>query len=159
MSAPVLPKPANDELVAVAWAQSVAGIPAGKVARTLPKRESWAGTGFVQIEAIVGGAPHRDFPLYQPVVQFGCWAARPNSDTRPPWGEAFILAERLKRACEPDNQDRSKLLVLPNGFEQVIVQDASVIFGTRRDRLPSPESYAHVLIDIQILWTIHTPEV
>lgn len=160
MSAPVLPKPANDEIVAVAWAQSITGIPAGKVARTLPRRDSWSATGFVQVEAIVGGTPHPEFPLYRPVLQYGCWAAPEQiSSTKPPWGEAFILAELLKRACESDSPHRSKLLVLPHGFEQVIVQDASVIFGTRRDRIPSPESYAHVLIDIQVQWTIHTPEV
>jgi hypothetical protein len=153
------PKPANNELVAVAWAQAVTGIPAGKVARTLPKAEAWVDTGFVQAEAIVGGFPHPEFPLYRPVVQFGCWAQRGGSATTPPWGVAFILAERLKRACEVDNPDRSKLLVLPDGFEQVIVQDASVMIEPRRHPVPSPESYAHVIFDIQIEWTIHTPEV
>lgn len=158
MSAPVLPKPANNELVAAAWAASIAGIPAGKVATTLPPLAVWVETGFIQVEAVVGGNPHPEFPLYRPVVQFGCWAARPGSATTPPWGVAAILGELLKRACGVDSPDRSKLLVLPHGFEQVIVQDASVISEPRRDRIPSPESYAHVLVDIQIQWTIHTPE-
>lgn len=157
MSAPVL-KPVNTELVAEAWAQSVAGIPAGKVARTLPALSAWAGTGFVTVEAIVGGTPHPDFPLSRPVVQFGCWAANGGSAVTPPWGAAFILAELLKRACEVDSPHRSAVLVIPHGFEMAEVRDASCMIEPRRHPVPSPEGYAHVIQDIQLEWTRYNPE-
>lgn len=157
MSAPVL-KPVNSELVAEAWAQSVPGIPAGKVARTLPPVAAWIDTGFVTVEAIVGGTPHPDFPLSRPVVQFGFWAARGGSAVTPPWGVAFILAEYLKRACEVDSPHRSKVLMIPHGFEQAEVQDASSLLEPRRHPVPSAEGYAHVIMDVQLEWTRYNPE-
>lgn len=156
MTAPL--KPVNSELVAVAWAKSIAGIPAGKVATTLPPADAWIDTGFVTVEGIVGGTPHPDAPLYRPVVQFGFWAARSGSSITPPWGEAFILSEYVKRATEVDSEHRSKVLEIPFGFEQALVRDATALTENRRHPVPSPESYAHVIMDVQLEWTIYRPE-
>ena len=157
MSAPAELKPVNSELVAVAWAQGISGIPAGKVARTLPPEAQWADTGFV-VATIVGGSPNQNAPLSAPVIQFDCWAARGESATTPPWGVAFILAERIKRACEVDSPNRSAVLTIPHGFEQALVQDASAITEPRRHPVPSPAGYAHVIQDVQLMWTRYNPE-
>jgi hypothetical protein len=157
MSAPIL-KPVNSELVAVAWAQSVPGIPANRVARTLGREhESWAETGFV-VATIVGGSPWQTTPVSAPVIQFECWACNSESVSTPPWGIAFILAETLKRACEVDSADRSKVLTIPHGFEQALVRDASALTEPRRSPVPSPEGFARVIMDVQIEWTRYNPE-
>ena len=151
-------KPVNSELVAVAWAQSVTGIPANRVARTLGREhESWAATGFV-VATIVGGAPWQTTPVSVPVVQFECWACNAGSVSTPPWGIAFTLAEYLKRACEVDNADRSKIVTVPNGFEQALVRDASTLTEPRRSPVPSPEGFARVIMDVQLEWTRYNPE-
>lgn len=157
MSAPLL-KPVNNELVAVAWAQSIPGIPAGRVATTLPPLEKWVDTGFVTVSAVVGGTPHPDAPLYRPVIQFGFWSARGGSSTTPPWGVAFTLSEWVKRACEVDSPHRSKVLTIPLDFEQALVRDATALTENRRHPVPSAESYAHVIMDVQLEWTIYRPE-
>lgn len=157
MSAPVL-KPVNSELVAVAWAQSVTGIPANRVARTLGRdHETWVSTGFV-VATIVGGSPWQTTPVSAPVIQFECWACNSESVSTPPWGLAFILAETLKRACEVDSPDRSKVLTIPHGFEQALVRDASTLTEPRRSPVPSPEGFARVIMDVQIEWTRYNPE-
>jgi hypothetical protein len=156
MTAPL--KPVNSELVAVAWVKTVPGIPAGKVATTLPPLESWLGTGFVTIDGIVGGTPHPDAPLYRPVVQLGFWAANSGSSITPPWGAAFILSEYVKRATEVDSPNRSAVLTIPHGFEQALVRDVTVLTENRRHPVASPESYAHVIMDVQLEWTIYRPE-
>lgn len=157
MSAPVL-KPVNSELVAVAWAKSIPGIPAGKVATTLPPRNAWQSTGFVTVDAIVGGTPHPDVPLYRPVIQLSFWAARTGSSITPPWAEAFILSEYVKRATEVDSLYRSAVLEIPFGFEQALVRDVTVTIENRRHPIPSAESYARVTMDVLLEWTIYRPE-
>lgn len=156
MSAPL--KPVNSELVAVAWAKSVPGIPAGKVATVLPPLDAWQATGFVTVDGVVGGTPHPDVPIYRPVIQFGFWAAGSGSSITPPWGAAFILSEHLKRACEVDSLYRSSVLSIPHGFEQALVRDATALTENRRHPVASPESYAHVIMDVQLEWTIYRPE-
>ena len=157
MSAPVL-KPVNSELVAVAWLKTIPGVPAGKVATTLPPVATWQETGFVTLDGIVGGTPHPDAPLYRPVIQLGFWAANAGSSITPPWGSAFILSEYVKRATEVDSPYRSAVLSIPNGFEQALVRDVTVMIENRRHPVPSPESYAHVTMDVMLEWTIYRPE-
>jgi hypothetical protein len=157
MSAPVL-KPVNSELVAVAWLQSIPGVPTGKTAMTLPPREAWQATGFVTVDGIVGGTPHPDAPIYRPVIQLGFWAANEGSSITPPWGSAFILSEYVKRATEVDSPHRSKVLTIPHGFEQALVRDVTVLTENRRHPVPSLESYAHVIMDVMLEWTIYRPE-
>jgi hypothetical protein len=153
-----VPKPVNSELVAVAWVKSVPGVPADKVAGTLPPRDAWQDTGFVTIDAIVGGTPHPDIPLYRPVIQLSFWAARADSSMTPPWGAAFILSEYVKRATEVDSPYRSAVLTIPHGFEQALVRDVSVPLENRRHPIPSAESYARVTMDVLLEWTIYRPE-
>lgn len=158
MSGPAPIKPANSELAAVAWVQSIPGIPAGKVATSLPPRDAWQATGFVTVDGVVGGTPHPDAPLYRPVVQLSFWAANTGSSITPPWGSAFILSEYVKRATEVDSPHRSVVLTIPHGFEQVLVRDVSVMIENRRHPVPSPESYARVIMDVLLEWTIYRPE-
>lgn len=158
MSTPTPLKPVNSELVGVAWVKSIPGIPTGKVATTLPPLDAWQSTGFVTLDAIVGGTPHPDAPLYRPVIQFSFWAANSGSSITPPWGSAFILSEYVKRATEVDSPYRSAVLDIPYGFEKALVRDVSVTIENRRHPIPSPESYARVTMDVLLEWTIYRDE-
>jgi hypothetical protein len=156
MSAPR--EPVNSELVAVAWALSVPGVPAGKVSMGLPAAAEW--TTYITVDGIVGGNPHPDAPIRQPVVQYSCWARNPGSDTHPPWGSAFVLAERLVRCTESDSEHRAKVLTIRDPFEQATLRDATAITEPARFPIPDPASYARVRVDIQLIWTrLTSPEV
>ena len=50
------------------------------------------------------------------------------------------------------------VLTIPHGFEQVLVRDVSVMIENRRHPVPSPESYARVIMDVLLEWTIYRPE-
>lgn len=151
----------NSELVAVAWVQSLPGMPANRVATELPDLEVWASTGFVTVDTIAGGNPDVDNPvLRRPVVQFSCWAARPESSRRPPWGVAFALAELLVRCTEPDSEHYAKVVTVREPFEQATLRDATAISEPRRFPSPDPASHARVTLDVQLTWTrLTTPEV
>jgi len=151
----------NSELVAATWAQSLPGMDAGSVAMTLPPAAEWPRNRFVTVDGVVGGNPLADLPEQrQPVVQYSCWARNPNSDTHPPWGVAFSLAELLVRCTETDSAHRSKVLAIRAPFEQATVHDATAIIEPGRFPIPDPASYARVRVDIQLIWTrLTNPEV
>lgn len=154
MSAPVGTKRPNSELAAVTWALSLPDVPTGKVATVLPPIESWIDTGFVRVVGVVGGSQLPDAPLRRPVVQLDCWAANPKSDTHPPWGAAFLLAEALVSATQVDSPHRSKVIELPHGFAPVEVRDVTAITEPRRLRTPDPTGgYACVTLDLLFQWT------
>lgn len=148
----------NSELVAVAWALSLPGMPAGKVSMTLPAAAEW--TDYVTVDAIVGGTPDPNAPIRRPVVQYSCWVRNPNSDTHPPWGRAFALAELLVRCTETDSAHRAKVLTIQSPFEQATLHDATALMEPGRFPVPDPASYARVRLDVQLTWTrLTTPEV
>lgn len=159
MSAPL--EPVNSELVAVAWVLSLPGIEPGQVAMTIPARDRWPSNRFITVDAIVGGSPDRSVAeLRGPVVQYSCWALNPDSDTHPPWGRAFGLAERIVRCTEADSAHHAKVLTIRAPFEQATLRDASVISEPGRFPIPDPASYARVRLDVQLIWTrLTTPEV
>jgi hypothetical protein len=146
----------NSELVTKAWLLSLPGMPAGKVATSLPAVEDWATTGFVRVTAVVGGDHHPSLPVRRPVVQLDFFAARLGSKVYPPWGQAFDLAELVVAAQEVDSPDRAKDVTLPE-HDTATVQDVSLMTEPRRGPIPDPASYARVTMDIQIQWTsVHT---
>lgn len=153
MSAPVGTKRPNSELACVTWLLSLPGVSAGKVATVLPPTALWVDTGFVEVVGVVGGTQLPDAPLRRPVVQVDCWAANPNSDTNPPWGVAFQLAEAVVEATQVDSPHRSKVVELPHGFAPVEVRDVSMLTEPRRFRVPDPAGFARVTMDLQFEWT------
>lgn len=159
MSAPLVA--VNSELVAVAWALSLPGMPVGGVATELPELAAWASSGFVTIDTIAGGSPDVDTGvLRRPVVQYSCWAARPESSRRPPWGRAFELAELLVRCCEASSEHYAKVVTIRAPFEQATVRDARAFSEPRRFPSPDPAGHARVTLDVQLTWTrLTTPEV
>jgi hypothetical protein len=158
VSAPL--EPVNSELVAVAWAQALPGVSPNTVATVLPDLAKWAATGFITVDNVVGGTPHPDIPERRPVIQYSCWAAREGSGTRPPWGRAFILAERLVRCTEADSAYRSLVVAPHPAFEQATVHDATALVETRRFPVPDLAGFARVTVDIQLIWTrLTSPEV
>lgn len=144
------------ELVAVAFGKAVlslAGKPTVPVVTTLPAATVWQATGAVQVEGIVGTVA-RDTDLRSPVVSFGFWATKPNSD-KPPWGQANELAEDIRGAAFWDWADAALPLDLePAGvYDPVLVQSARVITEPRR--MPDPDlSRAHYTMDFQLWWTL-----
>lgn len=107
MTSPALPLLPTNELVAVAWLGSIPALqPLGgtqMVATTLPADvnadgtvAAWTQTGFITV-TVVGGSPDPYLPVKRPVLQVDCWATRPGS-SKPPWGQANVLAETIRYA-------------------------------------------------------------
>ena len=86
--------PANGEIVAIGWLRLA--LPGYGVATTLPSLVTDIRTGgFVQVRG-VGGTPEMYLPVRRPVVAASCWAApATEASSKPPWGRANTLAERL----------------------------------------------------------------
>ena len=108
MTSPSLPLLPTNELVAVAFIGSIAALqPLGgtqMVATTLPadvdaggNPAAWTQTGFVTV-SVVGGSPDIYRLEKKPVIQVDCWATKPGS-SKPPWGQANVIAETIRYAA------------------------------------------------------------
>lgn len=146
----------TSELVAVAWLKGVPGVPESKVATRLPQDNStWAASGFITVRA-VGGTPHLDMPLRQPVMSVDAWAVNVSSG-KPPDGKALQLAERVRMACYGERSGVSGMpsigrdLTLPTGYMGARVISAQVL-GEPRIVTESETSYAHAALDVQLDW-------
>lgn len=138
----------NNDLVAVAWAKLVPGVPSDQVNTTLPDDETtWATSGFVRV-TVTGGTPADENALRAPVATFDCWANNPSS-TKPPWGKANALAEALVAA---HYNHLGGAVTMPSGYGNARV--LSTILLSEPRRIPSdPSGFAHFQVDVQILWT------
>jgi hypothetical protein len=152
MATPAGPYYPTNELVAVAWlSQRVPGLTAAMVATTLPKdATAWADAGFLQVQALPGGAPDIDIPVRHPVFQLDGWANTPGS-AKPPWNLANRLLELVRDATESPDALYGRPVILPPDYLGVRVQAAYLISEPRR--VPDdPAGYARFTADLAIDW-------
>lgn len=143
-------RPANPELVTVAWLKTATGITNGMVSTTLPTdNTTWAASGFIVVGPVVGGGVHERVPYRSPVMQLDCYAVSLNTDN-PPWGQAADLAE-LVVAASLDDGLLGRALTLRSGYEQARVTGAMVQGGPRRMH-DDPAGYAWYQLDLEIHW-------
>jgi len=144
---PFLP---NNELVAVAWLQALDGIPAGKVATSLPKDVATFADGFLTV-SIVGGSPQVYVPMRRPVVQVDTWVSSPGSSPR--WGRANDLAE-LVRVATYDYADEARPMrvELPAQYDAARVHSAFLLTEPRRVE-GDPARHARYTFDLQLHWS------
>lgn len=149
----------TSELVAVAWLKGVAGLPVDSIATTLPGPDqqtnnvSWAASGFVQVGPVVGGSPHSDVPVRQPVLSVNCWAVNLGGK-KPPWNRANALAEAITNAVYALTADPApyhRAVTLPTGYRGALVLGASVLTEPRR-RPAEPANYARYGLELQLSW-------
>lgn len=140
---------ATTELVATTWLKGVVGdIVAGTLPRGSGGTFSWAGTGFVTI-ATVGGGADLYVPLRSPVVSVDCWAVNPDSN-KPPWNRATYLAEQIQAATY-DTENTPRLLTLPGAYPQARVLSVYSTYEARR--VPSDEAgFARVNLGLTFHW-------
>jgi len=144
----------DDELVAMSWVASIPGFSPQMVATQLPADKStWSATGFVTV-SVVGGTPHPDLPLSQPVIQCDCYAVKPNSN-KPNWLMAAALASALRYACW-DRIGFPRLLdISSNGkaYPSAAVRSAYMTIQPRRV-YADPGDYARYSTDIALVWAM-----
>jgi hypothetical protein len=141
---------ANNELVAVSWLGSAAGITPNQVATNLPTDVStWADNGFVRVGPVVGGSPQLYSPLREPVLQIEAYAVNPNSG-KPPWGKCNSLMQLLFDATY-DRSAMQRTLTLPAGFPQAVVMTAHFVTEPRKKE-DEQSSYACLMADLAVHW-------
>lgn len=150
---PLQPFLPHGELVAQAWLRGVWGVPTNGVGTTLPSdNETWAASGFVQIET-VGGVPNGYVPVYQPIISIHCWANRPNS-SQPPWGKANQLAEQIRIASYGGVDSYAppqRVVALAPNFQNARVLAVNVLTEPRR--FPADDArFAHYQFDTQFVY-------
>jgi hypothetical protein len=143
----------HGELVAQAWLRGLAGVPTTGVGTTLPRdNETWAASGFVQIET-VGGSPNIDVPIYQPVISVHCWANKANS-SQPPWGKANQLAEQIRiggYGGVDSLAPPARIVALAPNFQNARVMAAYALTEPRR--IPADDArFAHYQFDMQFVY-------
>jgi hypothetical protein len=141
-------RPANDELVAVAFLKTLHADLASNVATRLPTDPAaWSATGFVVVRGL-GGDQHAELPWQRPNLQFDVYAVNLNADD-PPWDKAADLAARITDGA----RDMTKLhqaLTLRTGYDQARV--TALTCQRPRRQTGDPASYAWYQIDAQLDW-------
>ena len=138
--------PPPSEQVAVAWLKAVLA-PFDAVGNTLPATGSWP-DGFVQA-LVVGGTPLVDIPVRQALVAVDAWYATPSSSTKPQWGKASVLIERVRLATEAPGYARQ--VALPANYRPAYVSSAFVRVEPRR--IPDDAgAFAHLSMDVELHW-------
>lgn len=158
----------NSELVACGWLANVPGFTAGMVGTTLPQMPAsgplpaWVATGFVTVGPAVGGSPGAFMPTAEPVLSINCWAVNAtqsggptgpiNVGSKPPWGKAAQLAERIRQAVYTLDKGSTRQVTMPvTGYARATVNAASMLSEPRR--MPSDlASYARTQFEIQLFW-------
>lgn len=158
----------NSELVACGWLSAVPGFTAAMVGTTLPRipgagpLPDWIGTGFVTVGPVVGGTPGGYMPTAEPVLSISCYAANAtgtglpgapiNVSTKPPWGRAAQVAERIRAAVYTLDKGPGRQVAMPvPGYAHATVTGAQMLSEPRR--MPSdPASYARYQFDLQLFW-------
>lgn len=147
-SGPYLP---TSDLVAVAWLDAIDGLSAGQVGTALPKDPAtWLDAGFVQAQALPGGAADVDVPQWRrPVIQLDFWAAGGSSSISPRWNLAARLVEVVRAATE--SQAYGAAVAMPSGYLGARVQAAYFVTEPRRI-LDDPSGYARFTTDLALDW-------
>lgn len=149
----------NSELVGVAFIGTITGLSPGMVATTLPADDqAWSGTGFVTV-AVVGGSPHPDLAVRNPVMQVDCWAVKPGSG-KPPWWKANAIAETIRNAAIQRTGVNRLLAITANGvtYPSAVVQAAWLVTEPRR-RYADAADYALYSMDVAMTWTVPSAKI
>lgn len=140
----------NAELVAMAWLNR-AGFPADSLATTLPARERWTYSHFLQVRALNGGLPDVDIPQRRrAVLALDAWAATLNG-TRPLWRDAVDVMERVRVATFSSGDARPLPILLP-GYTTARVLGAYLASEPARVE-GDPSGYARVTCNLAVDWT------
>jgi len=143
-------RPANSELVSVAWLQSCPGIPANSVATQLPAdNTTWAASGFVKAGPVVGGGAGMYVGFNNPVIQIEAYAMNLNSKN-PAWDKAADLMEYI-RAGTLNYALLGFALTLRSGYRQAIVKTAYLTSEPRRIE-GNTAGYAVMEADLALGW-------
>jgi hypothetical protein len=141
-------RPANDELVAVAFLKTLHADLATIVATRLPTDpDAWSATGFVVVRGM-GGDQHAELPWQRPNIQIDVYAVNPNSDD-PPWDKAADLASLIATGAR-DMTKLNQALTLRTGYDQARV--TALICQRPRRQTGDPANYAWYQIDAQLDW-------
>jgi hypothetical protein len=137
-------------VVAQAWLSEVVGIPADRVASTLPDVEKWATTGFVTVSS-AGGSPHPALPVLAPVVTLACWWANPAS-ARPQLGKAAGVAALIEHAAVSPLPELGALSTR-DPYRDVRLLEARMI--QHPTEVPGdPSGYARYDLDVMLTWAL-----
>ena len=160
-----MPLNPNSDLVGEKWLGSVPGLVPAQVATTLPRElASWTkveGVPSFVVVTVVGGSPHLELPIRMPVYQVDCWAAIPGG-SRPPWGVANLLAERIRDHVEARPVAYKKALAMSDkgDYRNASVVEAILRTEPRRAVTPGPTptgdpaSYARYMLDLELQWVV-----
>jgi hypothetical protein len=157
VTTPLIPRYANAELAAVGYLRGILDVYAVGVGTTLPgpNRDtdilSWANTGFVQVSGI-SDPINANVPVRTSVVSLDVYATVVGSK-KPPWGQAFSIAETIIIASfDTATYDTQRPVTnLPTGFPDVRVCGFVPVTGPSR-RSSDPANYARVGFDVSISW-------
>lgn len=155
MTAPLVLR-ANAELVVMAYLRqrvlAAYGTVVGAVLQGPDRQDryTWENVGFVQPSS-VGGAVNANVPVRTSVVTIDVWAVNPGSK-RPPWGQAYAVAETIIAATyDTEGHDTHAVVTLPDGYPDARVTGFRVL--TEPSRRPSdPSDFARVGFDVEIVW-------
>jgi len=158
MTSPSLPNAPNDEITACAWIASIPDFDTSMVGTTLPPDADpdgtpapWLQTGYVTV-AVAGGSPDPLLPVRRPVLDVQCWATVPGSN-RPPWMDAFALAEAIQKACWDRHTQNRTVTPVVNGIDYPVVSVQGARLLTTWRRLYSDEAdYACLSADLWLSW-------
>ena len=147
---------ANSELVVMAYLRQQVLAAYGTVVGAVLQgpdadgRYTWSDVGFVQPSS-VGGSINPNVPLRSSVVSIDVWAVNKGSK-RPPWGQAYAVAETIIAATyDTEAHDTHAVVTLPTGYPNARVTGYRVT--TEPARRPSdPSDFARVGFEVEIAW-------
>ncbi len=113
-------------------------------------RYTWSDVGFVQPSSI-GGSININVPIRSSVVSLDVWAVNKGSK-RPPWGQAFAVAETIVAATyDTPDHDTHAVVTLPTGYPDARVTGFMV--NSEPSRRPSdPSDFARVGFEVTCVW-------
>lgn len=111
----------TSDLVAKAWILGIPGVPAGKVASSLPEdRATWQ-QGFV-VAVSLDGTPRLHVKKREVVLDVTCWYPAKEGSGKPPWNHAAQLAEIVFDAGYQDPLTVQRLLTsMPAAYDNARV--------------------------------------
>lgn len=151
MTAPALKAPSID-LVAPAWLRLVPGVPADRVATSLPSdlAKLQGDTGFITVER-VGGGPARDVPMRGSALRVSAWAAPSAGSTQVPWGRASDLVEAVLTGTYSDALVGILIDLSARGYAAVRVLTVYAL-GEPARVTGDPSGFARFDIDLLMNW-------
>ena len=152
----------DDEVVAIAWIETIPGLALDGVSTELPEDiDINPRLGYVQVTQ-VGGGMGSDFPIHTAVVQCDCYVVNPDND-RVHYLTTRRLAEKIRDACYHRLSVQRALhphAIGPDSMniEYPLAKVFSAYAPTYPHRIASPpdDQYAGHSVDITITWAWNT---